>query len=124
MKQDHILEMYDIEKKYPGVKALDKVDLLVKRASVHCIIGENGAGKSTLIKILTCAEKMNGGSIILDGKPFVAKTIKEAMKYGISTLFQELNIVNQLSVAENLILGRENIIWEFLHLTLIILYFL
>ena len=107
MKQDHILEMYDIEKKYPGVKALDKVDLLVKRASVHCIIGENGAGKSTLIKILTCAEKMNGGSIILDGKPFVAKTIKEAMKYGISTLFQELNIVNQLSVAENLILGRE-----------------
>ncbi|MDD2296924.1 MAG: sugar ABC transporter ATP-binding protein [Sphaerochaetaceae bacterium] len=107
MKQQNILEMRNIVKQYPGVRALDGVDFTVKRGTVHCIVGENGAGKSTLIKILTCAEKMNEGTISFDGQPYTAKTIKDAMNAGISTVFQELNIVNQLTVAENLILGRE-----------------
>jgi ABC-type sugar transport system ATPase subunit len=107
MKQQNILEMRNIVKQYPGVRALDGVDFTVKRGTVHCIVGENGAGKSTLIKILTCAEKMNEGTISFNGQPYTAKTIKDAMNAGISTVFQELNIVNQLTVAENLILGRE-----------------
>ena len=82
-------------------------DFSVTRGTVHCIIGENGAGKSTLIKILTCAEKMTDGVIYFDGKVYESKTIKDAMNAGISTVFQELNIVNQLTVAENLVLGRE-----------------
>ena len=107
MEQKNILEMRKIVKQYPGVLALDGVDFSVKRGTVHCIIGENGAGKSTLIKILTCAERMNEGIISFDNQPYTAKTIKDAMNVGISTVFQELNIINQLTVAENLILGRE-----------------
>lgn len=107
MDQANILEVRDIVKQYPGVRALDSVSLSIKRNTVHCIIGENGAGKSTLIKILTCAETMTSGEIMFDGEPYTAKSIKDAMNEGISTLFQELNIVDQLSVAENLVLGRE-----------------
>ncbi len=67
MKQQIILEMRNIVKQYPGVRALDGVDFTVNRGTVHCIVGENGAGKSTLIKILTCAEKMNEGTISFNG---------------------------------------------------------
>lgn len=107
MEQATILEMRQIVKQYPGVRALKSVDFTVKRNTVHCIVGENGAGKSTLIKILTCAESMTSGEIVFDGKPYMARSIKDAMNSGISTLFQELNVVDQLTVAENLILGRE-----------------
>ncbi|HHU89048.1 MAG TPA: sugar ABC transporter ATP-binding protein [Spirochaetales bacterium] len=108
MEQHNILEMRGIVKQYPGVRALKGVDFTVKKGSVHCIIGENGAGKSTLIKILTCAERMTEGAIFFDGEPYHAKSIRDAMNIGISTVFQELNIVNELTVAENLTLGREN----------------
>ncbi len=108
MEQQSILEMRGIVKQYPGVRALKGVDFTVRRGTVHCIIGENGAGKSTLIKILTCAERMTEGAIFFDGEPYHARTIKDAMNVGISTVFQELNIVNELSVADNLTLGRES----------------
>ena len=104
---DAILEMRGIVKQYPGVTALKGVDFSVERGSVHCLVGENGAGKSTLIKILTCVEHMTEGSITIDGKPFAGKTVKDAMNAGISTVYQELNIVEQLTVEENLTLGRE-----------------
>ena len=104
---DPILEMRGIVKQYPGVTALKGVDFAVERGTVHCLVGENGAGKSTLIKILTCVEHMTEGSITLDHKPFTGKTVKDAMNAGISTVYQELNIVEQLTVEENLTLGRE-----------------
>ena len=107
MQSDHILEMRGIVKKYPGVTALKGVDFFVKRNTVHCLVGENGAGKSTLIKILTCVERMTQGAITLDGAPFHGKSVRDAMDAGISTVYQELNIIDQLTVAENLTLGRE-----------------
>ena len=105
---DYILEMRGIVKRYPGVMALKGVDFAVRRNTVHCLVGENGAGKSTLIKILTGVERMTEGSITLDGKPYAGRNVREAMNAGISTVYQELNIVNQLTVAENLTLGRES----------------
>jgi ribose transport system ATP-binding protein len=107
LAEDFILEMKGIVKQYPGVLALNGVDFKVRRNTIHCLVGENGAGKSTLIKILTCAERMTSGEILLDGSPFLGKNVRDAMDAGISTVFQELNIVNQLSVEDNLTLGRE-----------------
>ena len=104
---NNILEMKQIVKQYTGVTALNNVDFSVNNNSVHCVVGENGAGKSTLIKIITCVEKMTKGQILFNGRPFAANTVKDAMDCGISTVFQELNIVDQLTVAENLVLGRE-----------------
>ncbi|NLF26863.1 MAG: sugar ABC transporter ATP-binding protein [Clostridiales bacterium] len=107
MQGETILEMRGIVKQYPGVTALKGVDFSARRNAVHCLVGENGAGKSTLIKILTCVERMTEGSIVFDGRPFLGRTVRDAMNAGISTVYQELNIVNQLTVAENLTLGRE-----------------
>ena len=108
---DCILEMRGIVKQYPGVTALKGVDFSVERNTVHCLVGENGAGKSTLIKILTCVESMTAGEIRIDGRPFNGRTVRDAMDAGISTVYQELNIVEQLTVAENLTLGREKSRW-------------
>ena len=105
--EKNILEVRGLAKNYPGVAALKGIDLDIRRNTVHCIVGENGAGKSTFIKILTCAETRSSGEILFNGKEFKPRSIREAMDLGISTLFQELNVVNQLTVEENLILGRE-----------------
>ena len=108
---ENILEVRNLSKSYPGVEALKDVSLAIQRNTVHCIVGENGAGKSTFIKILTCAEERTGGRILYNDREYRPRTIKEAMNLGISTLFQELNVVNQLTVEENLILGREQSVW-------------
>jgi ABC-type sugar transport system ATPase subunit len=105
--EKNILEVRGLAKNYPGVAALKGIDLDIRHNTVHCIVGENGAGKSTFIKILTCAETRSSGEILFNGKEFKPRSIREAMDLGISTLFQELNVVNQLTVEENLILGRE-----------------
>lgn len=107
MQNDYILQMRGIVKRYPGVVALKGVDFAVRRNRVHCLVGENGAGKSTLIKILTCVERMSEGEITFEGKRFAARSVRDAMDAGISTVYQELNIVEQLTAAENLTLGRE-----------------
>ena len=104
----NILEIRNLSKKYPGVQALQDVSLAIQRNTVHCIVGENGAGKSTFIKILTRAEERTGGSILFKGQEFRPRSIREAMNLGISTLFQELNVVDQLTVEQNLLLGRED----------------
>ena len=103
----NIFEIRALNKQYPGVKALKNVGLNIRRDTVHCIVGENGAGKSTLIKILTCAEERTSGEIFYNGTSYTPRSIKDSMKLGISTLFQELNVVDQLTVEENLLLGRE-----------------
>jgi ABC-type sugar transport system ATPase subunit len=108
---NNILEIRNLCKSYPGVEALKDVSLTIQRNTVHCIVGENGAGKSTFIKILTRAEERSSGTILFDDTEFRPRTIKEAMNLGISTLFQELNVVNKLTVEENLMLGREEAVW-------------
>lgn len=104
---ENILEIRDISKKYPGVMALKGVSFDIKRNTVHCIVGENGAGKSTLIKILTGAIRRSGGTIQYNGQDYSVKNIKEAMNSGMSVLYQELNVVDDLTVKENLTLGIE-----------------
>lgn len=103
----NILEIRNLTKEYPGVHALNNVSFDIKKDTVHCLVGENGAGKSTLIKVLTGAIQRTKGTIILNGKEYFASNPNEARMKGISTLFQELNVVDQLTVEENLTLGIE-----------------
>ncbi|MDR2766797.1 MAG: sugar ABC transporter ATP-binding protein [Treponema sp.] len=102
-----ILEMTGIIKEFPGVLSLDNASLQVEKGEVHIVVGENGAGKSTLVKILAGAYERNGGTIIIDGVNYHRITPKIAQEIGISIIYQELNLVQQLSVAENIFLGRE-----------------
>ncbi|MCX7710336.1 MAG: sugar ABC transporter ATP-binding protein [Clostridia bacterium] len=104
-----ILKMFGICKTFPGVKALQNVDFMLRAGEVHCLMGENGAGKSTLIKVLTGVEKLDKGEIFLDGENILPKTPLEAQAVGISTVYQEVNLCPNLSVAENMFIGREPI---------------
>jgi ribose transport system ATP-binding protein len=104
-----LLEIKDISKRFPGVDALRGVSFDIHANTVHCIIGENGAGKSTLIKILTGAEHRSSGTILFKGREFAPRSTREAMNSGMSVLFQELNVVNQLTVEQNLVLGKEHV---------------
>lgn len=104
---ENIIEVKDISKRYPGVMALKGVSFNIKKNTVHCIVGENGAGKSTFIKIMTGAIQRSGGKILYNGKDYQPKNIKDAMKAGMSVLYQELNVVDDLTVKENLTLGIE-----------------
>jgi ribose transport system ATP-binding protein len=102
-----LLEMQGIEKSFPGVKALDKVDLTVYPGEVVALIGENGAGKSTLMNILGGVYQQDSGTIKIDGQPIVIKNVADAIKLGIGFIHQELNILDNLSIAGNIFLGRE-----------------
>jgi simple sugar transport system ATP-binding protein len=102
-----ILEMEGISKAFPGVQALDNVSLTLRRGEVLCLVGENGAGKSTLMKVLTGVDQPDSGRIILDGKEIQAKSPQHAQSLGISTVYQEVNLCINLTVAENILLGRE-----------------
>jgi simple sugar transport system ATP-binding protein len=99
--------MNHILKAYPGVKALNDVGFTLRRGEIHSLCGENGAGKSTLIKILTGAESRDGGEILLDGVPVFPKSTGGAQALGISTVYQEVNLCPNLSVAENIFIGRQ-----------------
>lgn len=92
---------------FPGVKALDSVDFRLLPGEVHSIVGENGAGKSTLIKVLSGVYRVDHGEILIAGKPVVISSPAEAQNLGISTVYQEVNLLPNLSVAENILLGRE-----------------
>ena len=102
-----ILSMEGISKAFPGVQALDDVSLTLKRGEILCLVGENGAGKSTLMKVLTGVDKPDTGKIMLDGKEIQSKSPQHAQSLGISTVYQEVNLCINLSVAENILLGRE-----------------
>ncbi|MFG3530366.1 sugar ABC transporter ATP-binding protein [Streptomyces sp. NPDC047917] len=102
-----LLTMSGITKSFPGVRALDGVDLEVQAGEVHCLLGQNGAGKSTLIKVLAGAHQPDGGEISWRGEPVALKSPIAAMRLGIATIYQELDLVEGLSVAENVFLGHE-----------------
>jgi simple sugar transport system ATP-binding protein len=102
-----IVAMKGIYKSFPGVQALEDVDFSLKRGEIHALVGENGAGKSTLIKVLTGVEKPNKGTIMLNGKEVLMRSIHQAQELGISTVYQEVNLCLNLTVAENIMIGRE-----------------
>ncbi|MEU6555310.1 sugar ABC transporter ATP-binding protein [Streptomyces sp. NPDC046915] len=102
-----LLSMSKITKSFPGVQALAGVDLEVQAGEVHCLLGQNGAGKSTLIKTLAGAHQPDGGIIRWRGEPVVLRSPVAAMRLGIATIYQELDLVAHLSVAENVYLGHE-----------------
>ena len=102
-----LLQMTGIVKQFPGVRALDGVDLEVVAGEVHCLLGQNGAGKSTLIKVLAGAHQPDAGEIRWHGKPVTIKGPTAALDLGIATMYQELDLVDGLSVAENIFLGHE-----------------
>ena len=102
-----ILEMKGIEIQFPGVKALDKVDFSLNAGEVHALLGENGAGKSTLIKCLTGVHHKDAGVILLDGREITPVSPQHAIDMGISTVYQEVNLCPNLTVAENIFVGRQ-----------------
>ena len=103
---DALIEMREITKDFPGVRALNAVTISVERAEIRGIVGENGAGKSTLIKILSGAYLPDRGEIWLGGKKVVYRNPVQALELGIGAIYQELNLVHQLNVAENIMLGQ------------------
>jgi monosaccharide-transporting ATPase len=106
-----IVIMKGIDKYYPGVQALDNVDFTLRRGEIHGLVGENGAGKSTLIKVLTGVDQPDGGTIIYDQQESTIRSPQQAQALGISTVYQEVNLCTNLSVAENILIGREPMRW-------------
>src|SRR2546426_1204742 len=102
-----LLEIRKLSKSFPGVKALQEVDFTVRAGEVHGLMGENGAGKSTLIKVLTGVYPRDAGTIRFDGAEIIPHSPKAAEAVGISTVYQEVNLIPHLSVAENICLGRQ-----------------
>lgn len=102
-----IIVMENISKSFPGVQALEDVSFDLKRGEIHALVGENGAGKSTLIKVLTGVERQDEGSVILNGEPVTIRSTLHAQTLGISPVYQEVNLCDYLTVAENIMLGRE-----------------
>lgn len=109
MSEAIVLSMKDISKTFPGVKALSHVDFTLRKGEIHALMGENGAGKSTLIKVLTGVHEFENGTIHIDGisEAIVNKSPQDAQSRGISTVYQEVNLCPNLTVAENLFIGHE-----------------
>jgi ABC-type sugar transport system ATPase subunit len=99
--------MHGIHKSFPGVKALEDVDLQLHSGEVLALMGENGAGKSTLIKVLSGGHRVDSGEIVIEGKPVQIHSPHDALRHGIGVIYQEFNLVPSLSVRENIFLGRE-----------------
>jgi ribose transport system ATP-binding protein len=97
-----IIEVRSLTKEFPGVRALDEVSMTVLPGEVHALVGENGAGKSTLVKVLSGVERPDGGELFLDGQPYLARDPQEAIEAGIRVVYQELNLLTYLTIAENL----------------------
>ncbi len=107
MDKAPLLEIRGLEKSFPGVQALQGVDFTVGRGEIHALMGENGAGKSTLIKVLTGVYNRDGGESRFEGRSIRPRSPREAEEAGISTVYQEVNLIPHLSVAENICLGRQ-----------------
>lgn len=106
-----LLEVRGLSVEFPGVKALDSVDFSLQRGEVVALLGENGAGKSTLIKALTGVYKRSAGEVLLDGKAVCPIDTADAQLMGIGTVYQEVNLLPNISVAANLFIGREPLRW-------------
>src|SRR5262245_21438907 len=102
-----LLEVRGLTRRFPGVTALDGVDFTLRPGEVHALLGENGAGKSTLIKVLTGVHRRDAGHVTLDGRRIDPHSPRRAQELGISAVYQEVSLIPQLSVAENLFLGRQ-----------------
>lgn len=107
MEQEMILKLQNIRKNFGGIQALKDVSLSLKKGEVHALLGENGAGKSTLIKILTGVHKADSGEILLHGREITVQNPIDARKKGIAAIYQELSLIDSLTVAENIFLGNE-----------------
>ncbi len=103
----NVVSMQGIAKSFPGVTALENVDFVLRKGEIHALMGENGAGKSTLIKVLTGVEQPDNGTIELDGKLVQVRSPQHSQELGISTVYQEVNLCTNVSIAENIMLGRE-----------------
>jgi len=106
MAADDLLAMRQIVKRFPGMTALDQVDFSVRSGEIHALMGENGAGKSTLIKVMTGVLPCEGGEILLEGHEIKPRSTFDAARLGIRTVYQEVNLAPNLSVAENICLGK------------------
>ncbi|MCA9908889.1 MAG: sugar ABC transporter ATP-binding protein, partial [Anaerolineae bacterium] len=102
-----LLEMRGITKQFPGVLALSDVNFSAAAGEIHALIGQNGAGKSTLMKVLAGVYQPNAGEIIIEGKPVRFQQPRAALRSGVGVVYQDLSLVPQLSVADNIFLGRE-----------------
>jgi simple sugar transport system ATP-binding protein len=111
MPETSLLQLRSVRKTFPGVVALDNVDFAASRGEIHALMGENGAGKTTLIKVLTGAHRRGSGEMLLDGESIDPRSPMDAQKLGISTVYQEVNLIPTLSVAENIFLGRQPKRW-------------
>ena len=103
---DEVLTMRNISKIFPGVRALQNVDFTLRKCEIHALMGENGAGKSTLIKVLTGVYEKDAGEICLEGNPVEIRSPQDAQDQGISTVYQEITLCPNLTVAENMFIGR------------------
>ncbi|MCR5331459.1 MAG: ATP-binding cassette domain-containing protein, partial [Lachnospiraceae bacterium] len=108
MEENVVLKMRNISKSFPGVNALQNVDFTLRKGEIHALMGENGAGKSTLIKVLTGVYGKDTGEIFLEGreKGVTINSPQDAQNAGISTVYQEISLCPNLSVAENMYIGR------------------
>ena len=106
MGEGYVLKLDKIVKVFPGVRALDGVHLEIRKGEVHALCGENGAGKSTLMKIIAGAQPYTSGTMLINGKEVVFHSAKDAERHGIAMIYQEFNMIPELSVAENMYLGR------------------
>jgi inositol transport system ATP-binding protein len=109
--QDYLLQVQNLSKSFAGVKALDNVELKVKRGEVHALMGENGAGKSTFMKILIGMHNPDSGEIIFEGQEVTHTNVHAALKKGIAMIHQELLLIPEMTVAQNLFLGKETTGW-------------
>lgn len=106
MQSDKVLEMQGICKTFPGVRALSNVNFTLRKGEVHALMGENGAGKSTLVKVMTGVYEKDAGQIVVEGRPVHFKSPQEAQNNGIGTVYQEITLCPNLTVAENMFIGR------------------
>jgi len=106
MDKKNVLEVKNISKSFPGVKALDDVDFDLRKGEIHALCGENGAGKSTLIKILCGVYRKDSGSILMDGKEIVIKDVSDARRQGITFVPQEIELMEYMNVSENIYVGK------------------
>ncbi|MDO4277012.1 MAG: sugar ABC transporter ATP-binding protein [Eubacteriales bacterium] len=111
---EYLLELKDITKKFPGVKALDHVQFQLKKGEIHALMGENGAGKSTFIKVITGVHKAEEGTVYLDGKEVHFKNPRDAQKAGIAAIYQHVTAYPHLTVAENIFMGHEKMKGRFI----------
>jgi simple sugar transport system ATP-binding protein len=111
-----LLEVRGLTKTFPATVALSEVDFTLQAGDVHVLVGENGAGKSTLIKLITGVHRKDAGTILLEGKEIDPRSPRHAQELGISTVYQEVNLIPTLSVAENIFLGRQPMRWGMINM--------